>query len=44
MREHTETVTLPYEITKTLLSNYNCEYKEKEVTLRPYESFVVEVK
>ena len=44
MKEGNETVTLPYEILKTLLSNYNTTYKEKTINLRPYESFVLLVK
>jgi hypothetical protein len=44
MRGNEENVTLPYEIVKTLLSNYNTQYTSNELTLRPYETLVLEVK
>ena len=44
MKEHEEKISIPFEITKTLLSNYNKTYNEKDITLMPYESFVLEVK
>ena len=44
MREHEENVTLPYTIVKTLLSNYNDQYDNNTLTLRPYEAIVLEVK
>ena len=44
MRGNEENVTLPYEIVKTLLSNYNTQYTSNELTLRPYEALVLEVK
>lgn len=44
MRGNTEHVELPFEIKKTLLSNYDKEYNSSNVTLEPYEAFVVEIK
>jgi glycosidase len=43
MRANNVKVTLPFEPKKTLLSNYNEQYSSKEITLRPYEAFVVEI-
>ena len=44
MRGNVEHINLPFEITKTLLSNYDKEYKGSDITLEPYEAFVVEIK
>ena len=43
MRGNVEEITLPFEIKKTLLSNYKKEYKSSNITLEPYEAFVVEI-
>ena len=43
MRANNVKVTLPFEPKKTLLSNYNEQYSSKEITLKPYEAFVVEI-
>ena len=44
MRGNVENITLPFEIEKTLLSNYNKQYVDNNITLNPYESFVLEIK
>ena len=43
MRGNTEEIELPFEIVKTLLSNYDKEYTNK-ITLEPYEALVLEIK
>lgn len=43
MSSNLEKVNLPMNPKKTLISNYNENYKETEIVLKPYESFVVEV-
>lgn len=43
MRGNTKTVTLPFEIQKMLLSNYNKEYTTATIELEPYEAFVAEI-
>ena len=44
MRGNTEEIELPFEITKTLLSNYDKEYNNNIIILEPYEALVVEIK
>ena len=43
MRGNVEEITLPFEIKKTLLSNYKKEYNDSKIILEPYEAFVVEI-
>ena len=43
MRGNTEEIELPFEIVKTLLSNYDKEYTNK-IILEPYEALVLEIK
>ena len=41
MREHNETINLPFKIKKVLLSNYNKQYLDNINKLEPYEAIVV---
>ena len=43
MRGNKEEITLPFEVVKTLLSNYDKEYTNK-IVLEPYEALVLEIK
>ena len=44
MRGNTEEIELPFEITRTLLSNYDKEYVNNKIVLEPYEALVLEIK
>ena len=44
MKENHEKINLDFKVIKTLLSNYNKEYNSLDITLAPFEAFVVEVK
>ena len=44
MKDNHEKINLDFKVIKTLLSNYNKEYDSLDITLAPFESFVVEVK
>ena len=44
MKDNHEKINLDFKVNKTLLSNYNKEYDSLDITLAPFESFVVEVK
>ena len=44
MRGNNETVILPFEIKKTLLSNYDKDYTSSTLMLEPYEALVIEVR
>ena len=43
MRGNNENVVIPFNIKKTLISNYDKEYNDKSIMLEPYEAFVVEI-
>lgn len=43
MKDNTLNVTLPFEIKKVLLSNYDKQYSSNKLTLEPYEALVVEI-
>lgn len=43
MREDVKDVTLPFEIKKVLLSNYDKEYSSNKLTLSPFETIVFEI-
>ena len=44
MKDNYEKINLDFKVNKTLLSNYNKEYNSLDITLAPFEAFVVEVK
>ena len=44
MKDNHEKINLDFKVNKTLLSNYNKEYDSLDITLAPFEAFVVEVK
>ena len=44
MKDNHEKINLDFKVNKTLLSNYNKEYNSLDITLAPFEAFVVEVK
>ena len=44
MKDNHEKINLDFKVIKTLLSNYNKEYDSLDITLAPFEAFVVEVK
>ena len=44
MKDNYEKINLDFKVIKTLLSNYNKEYDSLDITLAPFEAFVVEVK
>ena len=44
MKDNHEKINLEFKVIKTLLSNYNKEYDSLDITLAPFEAFVIEVK